>query len=245
MREDILEKMDLILEMINKNRPKSEISKKLGCKHNTLNVYLKKMGIVYSGNIGLKGIKKNSSFRKSAMHYIENDIHISSNRLKKKLIEDGIKEYKCECCGLTEWLDEPIPLELHHIDGNSYNNKLYNLSIICPNCHFKTHNYSGRKIKMDSNKTSETTTCTQVSFPFGGNKIPKNEKLFKCECGVEIKKKSKVCKDCHYKSLRVVERPNFEQLMAELSESSYCAVAKKYGVSDNAIRKWIKNFKKD
>jgi hypothetical protein len=224
MRKDILEKKDLILEMIKQNRPKIEIAKKLGCKQHTLNVYLEKMGICYTGNIGLKGIKK-CSFRKNAMYYIANDIQISSNRLKKKLIEDGIKEHKCESCELTKWLDEPIPLELHHIDGNSYNNKLDNLTIICPNCHYMTHNYSGRKTKIKISKTRA------------------NPKL--CECGIDINKKSKMCKSCYHRSSRLVERPNIEQLLFEISESSYLEVGKKYGVSDNSIRKWLRNFKKE
>ena len=42
----------------------------------------------------------------------------------KRLIKEGYKEQKCECCGMTEWLGEPIPLELHHIDGNKQNHQL-------------------------------------------------------------------------------------------------------------------------
>ena len=46
---------------------------------------------------------------------------------RKRLIEDGIKEAKCERCGNSEWMGMPIPLELHHIDFNHYNNSLDNL----------------------------------------------------------------------------------------------------------------------
>lgn len=38
----------------------------------------------------------------------------TSSYIRLRLIKEGIKEAKCECCGRTEWLDSPIPLELHH-----------------------------------------------------------------------------------------------------------------------------------
>ena len=54
---------------------------------------------------------------------------------------------KCENCGLEEWLGQPINLEIHHIDGNHYNNDLSNLQLLCPNCHSYTDNYCKSAIK--------------------------------------------------------------------------------------------------
>jgi hypothetical protein len=48
-------------------------------------------------------------------------------------------------------MDKPIALHLHHVDGNSKNNSLSNLKILCPNCHSQTDNYAGRN-KKASNK---------------------------------------------------------------------------------------------
>ena len=67
--------------------------------------------------------------------------------MKKRLIKEGIKKEKCENCNLDTWLGEQIPTELHHIDGNSSNNNLSNLQILCPNCHHKTDNFRNKKIK--------------------------------------------------------------------------------------------------
>ena len=67
-----------------------------------------------------------------------------SNRLKGRLISEGYKEHKCEVCGITEWNGRPTPIELDHIDGDHSNNQLYNLRIICPNCHAQTDNYRGK-----------------------------------------------------------------------------------------------------
>lgn len=66
-------------------------------------------------------------------------------RLKWRLINEGYKEYKCEKCGLTEWLGGDLPIELHHINGDKEDNNLSNLQILCPNCHSLTDNYRWKK----------------------------------------------------------------------------------------------------
>lgn len=146
MRTDIIEKKDQIIEMIVNNISKSEICQKLNCKFITLNSYLKKFGIDYKGNIGRKGIPRYSS-RRNSYYYLDSSNFIKSHKLKLKLIEDGIKDHKCEVCKLESWLGEPIPIELHHIDGDRFNNRLENLQILCPNCHSKTDNNSGKGIR--------------------------------------------------------------------------------------------------
>lgn len=79
--------------------------------------------------------------------YLDNEIKITSFKLRNRLIEDGYFEKKCCCCGLTTWLGEPIPLELHHKDGNKNNNNLSNLELRCPNCHYFTDTYKTKNIK--------------------------------------------------------------------------------------------------
>lgn len=71
---------------------------------------------------------------------------IGSHALKKRLWSEGLKEKACENegCGITEWLGEPAPLELDHIDGDRSNNKLSNLRILCANCHAMTDTYCGK-----------------------------------------------------------------------------------------------------
>ena len=59
--------------------------------------------------------------------------HWQSNKLRLRLIQDGVKEKRCEICGLTHWQGGPAPLELDHIDGDRTNHKFNNLRIICPN----------------------------------------------------------------------------------------------------------------
>lgn len=63
----------------------------------------------------------------------------------KKLIKFGLKSHKCEVCLRSTWNDQPIPIELDHIDGDSSNNELNNLRILCPNCHAQTPTYCRSK----------------------------------------------------------------------------------------------------
>ena len=135
MRTDILEKREQILAWIEEEQPKCYICQQLNCKQDTLNRYLKQMGIEYDGQQNKKGQQKGSNKYKDVMHYIQSGKAIASSKLKEKLLIDGLKERKCEKCGLDSWLNGPIPLELHHKDGNHYNNAFENLQILCPNCH--------------------------------------------------------------------------------------------------------------
>ena len=62
--------------------------------------------------------------------------------LKEYLID--IYGYKCSCCGIIEWNNNPISLEIDHIDGNPYNDNPNNLRFICPNCHSQTPTYKNK-----------------------------------------------------------------------------------------------------
>ena len=135
MRTDILDRKEDILKWIEEEQPKCYIAQQLDCKQETLNRYLKRMGIEYNGQQSKKGQQKGPNKYKNAMHYIETGKTIASSKLKEKLLTDGLKERRCEKCGLDSWLNNPIPLELHHKDGNHYNNVFENLQILCPNCH--------------------------------------------------------------------------------------------------------------
>ena len=64
--------------------------------------------------------------------------------LSKRLIAEGIKPYKCEGCGLIEWMSQPITLELDHINGINNDHRLENLRLLCPNCHSLTPTWRGR-----------------------------------------------------------------------------------------------------
>ena len=77
--------------------------------------------------------------------YLSNKFPAHCHRLKQRLIKEHIFKHECMKCTRKKWFDIPIPLELHHIDGNHENNSKDNLQLLCPNCHALTDNYRARK----------------------------------------------------------------------------------------------------
>jgi len=221
--------------VVKESKNKSETLHKLGLhtftgNYDTLNRYLKKYNIDIS-HFKRMGNIKNLIFKKKIQI---NEILVSgstySNRtnLKKRLYEEGFKKPICELCGQGEiWYGKRMSLILDHINGINYNNCLENLRIVCPNCNATLSTHCGRNVKDIKRKKIKT-------------KIKKHKYCF---CGKEIRLISKMCIDCHNKKNRKVERPPKEQLFQEVKKLGYSATGRKYGVSDNAIRKWIKYYK--
>ena len=143
MRLDILERRASIEKWIAEHRPKAFICRELQCKPITLNSYLSKMGIEYSGNMGGKGYKL-SPDRKKVQYFLRKGSLIGSHKLRLRLLRDKVKEWRCEQCGNTMWLGQPIPIELHHVNGDRFDNRIKNLQLLCPNCHALTDNHAGK-----------------------------------------------------------------------------------------------------
>ena len=141
LRIDILDKKKDIENWIKEHRSMAYMCRELNCKPCTLKRYFKQLNISYSGNRGGKGYKTDPK-KLSAKEYISSGSHIKSHKLRLKLIEEGIKDKKCEICGLSEWLGKDIALELHHKNGNHYDNNIDNLEVLCPNCHSHKHKYA-------------------------------------------------------------------------------------------------------
>jgi Zn finger protein HypA/HybF involved in hydrogenase expression len=102
-----------------------------------------------SWNTGIR-YRKVQSPRPLEEILIEHSTCVNSNNLRKRLLKEGLKEYRCECCGRAEWLGKPIKLELHHINGVKDDLRIENLSVLCPNCHSFTDNYRGKNIGMSA-----------------------------------------------------------------------------------------------
>jgi hypothetical protein len=66
------------------------------------------------------------------------------SHLKQRLLDAGLKENRCELCGIDEWMGKPLNAQLHHKNGDGSDNRLPNLELLCPNCHSQTDTYGGR-----------------------------------------------------------------------------------------------------
>lgn len=191
---------------------------------------------------------------------IENSGWTSSN-IRNRLLKEGLKEHKCECCGRSEWMGVPIPLELHHINENHYDNRLENLLILCPNCHALTDSHTNiDKLKEIINKQQiigkEMTNIlkdkfnklqeSQIEKENNVKKLAKKDPKYCAFCGKELignARRNKYCStDCAHKA-NGSKRPEKEELINKFKELvSFVQVGNHYGVSDNAVRKWCKYY---
>lgn len=104
---------------------------------------------------------------------------------KRRVLED--QDYKCNKCGVVEWMGQPLCLELEHKDGDTKNNERSNLECICPNCHSQTDTWRGRNIKkkvsdavlLEAIKTSLTIAeaLRSVGLPDKGSSYSRAHKL--------------------------------------------------------------------
>lgn len=144
---------ELIQEAVSRSFTWTETCKQLGIKAATgsqtnLVNRAKIFGIDFSHFLTASQCSKRPrpNCKRDIIDYLkDNGPFINSHKLKVKLISVGLKEYKCEGCGGTEWMGERIPLELHHVDGDRKNNNLENLKVLCCNCHSVIPNYAGKK----------------------------------------------------------------------------------------------------
>jgi hypothetical protein len=161
---------------------------------------------------------------------VENSSYNRGN-LKHRLFKDGLKARQCEQCGQgEEWHGGQLALILDHINGVPDDHRLENLRVLCPNCAATLETHCGRKNR------KPPRTCARCATKFR----PRygTQRYCSRECGQRVAW-------ARARSRRRVERPPYAQLMAEIEATSYSAVGRKYGVSDNAIRKWVRQYRRE
>jgi len=191
-----------------------------------------------------------------------NQQFLKSHKLKGLLFRFSLKEKKCEACGVETWLNKPIKLELHHVDGNPRNNSLTNLQILCPNCHSYTDTFCKRKSSLSCKKSLNLEEVRQIfesSFTLAevaqklntrgsGNSYYKIKKLMQ-DNNFELKQKELEAKKSFnkYSSKEEARKgvakqneriiwPNNEVLAEMVWQKSVSKLARELGVTDNAIR---------
>ena len=150
-------------------------------------------------------------------------VWMGGSKLRPRLLKKG-REYRCTECGLEPfWNGRSLTLQVDHINGDSTDNRLDNLRFLCPNCHAQTSTF--------------------------GNHPQQREKP-KCACGAAVFKKGNRCSHCANEETGRRKRgqntkilwPPLDELRQMVEHTSYLAVARILGVSDNAVRKHLKTM---
>ncbi len=138
--------------------------------------------------------------------------------LKRRLLQEGVLRNGCLVCGLgPEWEGQRLVLVLDHINGVADDHRLSNLRLVCPNCASQLPTHAGRK---NQGRTSKRPR----SCFYCGTPTKYSDKCWLCAC----------------REGRKVKRPSLKTLRREVQELGFVGTGRKYGVSDNAVRKWLK-----
>lgn len=215
-----------------------DIIKILGIGHGTnsykhLRELIKKFDINTSHFLSQSDLRKRNGGKNKFLTDYDNNLDSyfisSSNRhnrtTKNILFRNNLKENKCEYCEQGPiWKNKPLTLILDHINGINTDNRLENLRILCPNCNAQLPTHCSKNRGTYKQKEESIKTSVKIK---------------------DIKINGRTEKEiAYYKSMQKIERPSYEQLKEEIKQSSYVQVGKKYGVSDVAIRKWIRFYEK-
>jgi hypothetical protein len=155
--------------------------------------------------------------------------------LKQRLYDEGLKEPRCELCGHDDsWHGKRMGMILDHANGVRDDNRLENLRIVCPNCAATLDTHCGRK--------NREPVLPRACLRCDGSFVPKYPAQRYCsrKCGSRWDRTG-----ARHPRVRKVERSPHDVLLHEVDQLGYLAVARKYGVSDNAIRKWLRKYERD
>lgn len=210
---------DELQKLISESTSYSEVLKKVGLKpsganHTDFKAYVNDLKFDLSTMLG-RSILRNKELKeeKTPLEAFTTNSKIGSTKIKRKLFSKGLKEKKCELCGITEWNGKPLSFELHHINGDKYDNRFENLIILCPNCHSQTDNFRGR----NSNTKKEHSNLDKLIEIALNDKENKHNKLIEITDAMLLNRDKRLNPEKY-----IVEKPP-----KPIKEKKYCEICGK------------------
>jgi hypothetical protein len=237
------------------SKSKAEAIRKLGFKgyegghYRTLNKYIALYDLNTSHFLGQGWnlcLKRNPNPTKPLDELLVEKSTASTCTVKRRILREKRLPYRCYNCGIYEWDNKPISLQLDHKNGTPSDNRIVNLRLLCPNCHSQTNTYCRAKTDENGRRTSVKSVVAKERLCPVRQCAKKNcDQMFR-----PSRSRSKFCSaECYHTSKKgvtnlatrkVKNRPTQEKLRELLATNSYSAVGRIYEVSDNTIRKWLR-----
>jgi hypothetical protein len=165
---------------------------------------------------------------------VENSTY-SRDKLKRRLVRAGLLPRECQLCGQgEEWNGQRMSLVLDHINGVANDNRLENLRIVCPNCAATLDTHCGRHVPRER-------VCPGCGQTFA----PRHIRHRYCSRACWGKVSGDRLRGTPRPERRKVPRPSYERLLTDLETMSFVAAGRKYGVSDRAVRKWVRYYERE
>ena len=180
---------------------------------------------------------------------MSNSHTVMNHKHRRKLLLVDLMGGKCSICGYDKCVNA---LEFHHIDKNTKKFGICNgntrsldedvtevkkCALVCANCH--------REIEYLENPPTTVCTFDEAKYQqYLEDNLPKSHygKNLCPLCGKEKSRTAELCLECSRQKRRIADRPTREELKDLIRTCSFLEIGRKYGVSDNAVRKWCDGY---
>lgn len=172
---------------------------------------------------------------------------------KIRILKYELKKHKCEECGcLPEWNGKSLSLQLDHISGDTFDNRLENLRFLCPNCHSQTVTFGSKNKKKEIEKekvfdikifelNKEAPLKEKILLSLEELGIRKSAAFFK----MSIKNLKSLCNHYEIDLYKIsnnlkIDWPSLPELQKLVLVQSLTDVGKKFELTANAIKRHIR-----